>query len=605
MNRMASRARSSMFLTMLPSVPLLGALSGCGGEDRTRVELGPLDDVVTKSEAVTDALEIDAANEANVGSPPHPPQAVSIDEVASSAWPRPSLEWSPCQNGFECADALVPRNYANPHGPKYRVALTRLLAQDPVRRIGPLFFNFGGPGGGAVAALQAFGAQAFATLNERFDLVGFDPRGTGSSEAPIDCHVDQESEGLYAKPFMTPLNLDVDFWTARAQNLVDACVSENGDVLAIAATANVARDMDMLRAALGEEKLSYLGFSYGTFLGATYAALFPHHYRALVLDGGLDPDAYINRPSEALRAQTAGFERALDRFFEACAADPAACLDFGGDDPHLAFDQLVDDANLSPIAVPGSDRPLDGDDIVFATSSLLYSKFAWPFLAEALSSVQNGDPTLMKLVADSSYGRNDDGTYSPSTDRYFALGATEQAYAPDRDRFLVDGYSAWAEYDHFFFNTGYTELPLGLFPVHSTGVFRGPFVASPDAPTILVVGTTYDPATPYRGTRELARQLGNARLLTMLGDGHTAYGGNSACIDSAVESYLTDGTLPDVGSECSQEVPFEAATESDPGDPNEAAALITPDALHTPSAMIAANAIRLLYRGRFLSFGSR
>jgi pimeloyl-ACP methyl ester carboxylesterase len=595
-NRISSRACGSTFLPA--SVPatvilsLLGALPGCGGDDSTRVELGPLDQLVVES----------AANEAGFGSRRYNLEAVGLDEAASGSWPRPSLDWSPCQNGFECADALVPRDYADPHGAKYRVAVTRLPARDPALRVGPLFFNFGGPGGGAVAALQGFGAEAFAALNERFDLVGFDPRGTGQSEGPIDCHVDQESEGLYARPFVTPLNLDVDFWTGRARDYVDACVSENADVLSVAATANVARDMELLRAALGAEKLSYLGFSYGTFLGATYATLFPHGYRALVLDGALDADAYINRPSEALRAQTAGFERALARFLEACAGNPAACVDFGGGDPRLAYDQLVDDANLSPMAVPGSERTLDGDDLVLATSSLLYGKFLWPVLAAGLAAVQDGDPTLMKLVADSADGRNDDGTYGPGSDRYFALSAAEQAYTPDVDLFLGNGYSAWAEYDHFFFNTGYTELPLGLFPLRSTGVFRGPFVASPAAPPILVVATTYDPATPYRGSLELVKQLGNARLLTMLGDGHTAYGGNSPCIDSAVEAYLADGTLPAVGSECSQEVPFEAP--ADPGEPSEAPSLLAPAAI-TPAVITAPSAVRALYKGRFLAFASR
>jgi pimeloyl-ACP methyl ester carboxylesterase len=589
MDMMNSRVMSRAVL--VPFLPLVGALSGCGGGDVTRVELGSLDGV---------AVEDEATNQAELGSQPYALEGVSLEapsleapslgEAASGAWPRPSLQWAPCANGFECADALVPRDYADPRGPKYRVAVTRLPARDAALRIGPLFFNFGGPGGGTVGALQAFGAEAFAALNERFDLVGFDPRGTGRSEGPIDCRVDQEHEGLYAQPFMTPLNLDVDFWTARAQNYVDACVSENSDTLSIAATANVARDMDLLRAALGEPELSYLGFSYGTFLGATYAALFPHRYRALVLDGALDADAYINRPSEALRAQTAGFERALDRFFEACAGNPAACFEFGGGDPHLAFDQLVGDATRSPIVVPGSDRPLDGDDIVFAAGGLLYSKFSWSLLAESLALLESGDPTLMKAVADSAYGRGDDGSFNPSLDRYFALSAVEQSYTADIGFFLDMGYESWALFDHTFWNTGYSELPLGLFPVHSTGVFRGPFVASPDSPAILVIGTTYDPATTYRSALQLVDQLGNARLLTMLGDGHTAYGGNSPCIDSAVEAYFEEGTLPEVGTECQQEVPFEAP---DPVDP---AALLGADigAARSP--------VQVLHRGRLLSF---
>ena len=176
------------------------------------------------------------------------------------------------------------------------------------------------------SGLHAFGAELFADLNQRFDIVGFDPRGTGQSSNPIDCRVNQETEGLYAQPFTTPYNLDVGAWRARARGYVEACLRNNRGIFRYASTADVARDMDLLRAAVGDAKLTYLGFSYGTFLGATYASLFPHNYRALVLDGAIDPDAYINRPTETLRVQSAGFERGLDRFFQACAADQATCL---------------------------------------------------------------------------------------------------------------------------------------------------------------------------------------------------------------------------------------------------------------------------------------
>ena len=478
-------------------------------------------------------------------------------ELAGSV-PVPTLAWTDCAEGFQCATAALPRDYSRPRGPKVNIAVTRLPARNTAQRIGSLFVNFGGPGGDAVSSLHAFGAFLFETLNERFDIVGFDPRGTGESELPVDCKVNQETQGIYAQPFTTPQALDG--FAARARSLVEACVRNNSDTtLRYASTGNAARDMDVLRAAVGDAKLSYLGFSYGTFLGATYASLFPSNYRALVLDGALDADAYINRPSENLLVQTAGFERALDRFFEACAANQTACLGFGGTDPHAAFDDLVARANANPIAATGDDpRPVDGDDIIWAAGGIVYAKQLWPQLAQALVAARDGDGTLMRDLSNGSYGRNPDGTFDPGLDRYFVLSAIEQRYtSSDVDTYVAAGQASWEMFDHAYWNTGYSELSLGLFPTHAQGVFRGPFRASPSAPATLVVATTYDPATPYRGSIRLVNQLRNARLLTMQGDGHTAYGGNSPCIDAAVDAYLNQGTLPAAGTVCKQDVPFE------------------------------------------------
>jgi pimeloyl-ACP methyl ester carboxylesterase len=397
-----------------------------------------------------------------------------------------------------------------------------------------------------------------ASLNERFDLVGFDPRGTGQTDYAIDCAVNQETLGLYRQPFTTPENADPDQLLADAQAYVSACVDKNSKILPYASTATAARDMDALRAAVGDPKLNYLGFSYGTFLGATYVSLFPGKYRAVVLDGALDPDTYINHPTEGLVAQNGGFERALDRFLQACAVDQTACAGFGGKDPHAAFDALVASATSSPLPASGDDpRAVNGEDILGGTFVVLYAKQNWPLLAVALASAAQGDGSVMRYLADYFYGWLGDGTYDPFGDRYFTLGAAEQVYSADLDVFLQTGRSSWATFDHTWWNAGYyAELPLGLFPIQAKGAFYGPFKAAAKSPTVLVVGTTYDPATPYRGAKRMVSELGNARLLTMQGDGHCAYGGNSACIDDAVQAYFERGTLPKVGTMCQQEVPF-------------------------------------------------
>jgi pimeloyl-ACP methyl ester carboxylesterase len=492
----------------------------------------------------------------------HPALDRSLSELTglevAAAPPIPSLNWADCGEGFQCATAAVPRDYSRPRGPSLNLAVTRLPARNVAQRLGSLFVNFGGPGGTAVDSLQAFGALLFESLNERFDIVGFDPRGVGQSESPIDCQVNQETQGIYAQPFTTPQRLQG--FVARAHNYVDACVRNNSETtLRYASTANVARDMDALRAAVGDAKLSYLGFSYGTFLGATYASLFPANYRAIVLDGALDADQYINRPSEHLLVQTAGFERALDHFFQACAANQVACLGFGGNDPHAAFDDLVARADASPIPATGDDpRPVDGDDLIWVASNAIYSKQSWPGLAAALVAARDGDGTLVRQRTNNSYGRNPDGSFDAGLDRYFALSALEQRYpSSDVETYVAAGQASWEMFDHAFWNAGYSELPLGLFPIRAQGVFRGPFRVLASSPTILVVGTTYDPATPYREAIRLVAQLRNAQLLTMQGDGHTAYGGNSACIDAAVDAYLNQRTVPAAGTVCKQEVPFE------------------------------------------------
>jgi pimeloyl-ACP methyl ester carboxylesterase len=361
----------------------------------------------------------------------------------------------------------------------------------------------------------------------------------------------------------TPLDIEVDAYVAKAQSYVDSCLATNGDILEHVSTANVARDMDALRAAVGDEQLSYLGFSYGTFLGSTYAALFPDRYRALVLDGPIDAEEYIDDPMSGIAEQTAGLERALDRFLEACAVDQAACSGFGGASPSMAYDHLVASAELTAIPAtgyPADPRPVTGDDIRQATISFLYAKQRWGGLGRALAQAAAGDGTMIRAIVDENvYGRRDDGSFDPFTDRYFTIGATEQEYPQgDVGRYLDRGAESWASFPHFWLNSGYAEVSYALWPAHDGDAYAGPFTVPASSPTPLVVATTYDPATPYPGALRLVQEMGNARLLTMDGDGHTAYGRKSGCIDSATEAYLVDVTLPAEGTVCPQEVPFTA-----------------------------------------------
>jgi len=470
--------------------------------------------------------------------------------------------WEACGDaGARCATIAAPLDYDRPRGDTLDVHVARVPAADRANRIGTLFLNFGGPGAPMAVYLEAFGRDLFPALSERYDLVGVDPRGTGETEGAIDCEVNQETTGIYATPFFTPLNLDVEALLSRARTYVTTCLRRiDTRLVAHFSTANSARDMDTVRRALREDRLNYLGFSYGTVLGATYATLFPRGYNRMVLDGPVDVTRYFNAPEQNLREQTAGFERALGRFFQACAADQEACSGFGGRDPWKAFDRLIDRADEAPLPAPNSSdpRPVDGDDIIAAAFTELYSQFAWGELAYALAQADAGDGSAIRDLANQFWGRDDEGRYDPLSDRYFILGAIEQRFRRSLQDALRQGDESWGEFEHFFVNFGYLHVNYVLWPIRDRDAFYGPFRLPARANTPLVAATTYDPATPFNGARRLVRELGNARLLKVRADGHTVYGqANSPCADAAIETYLLTGVLPAPGTVCEGELAFE------------------------------------------------
>ena len=323
-----------------------------------------------------------------------------------------SLDWAPCgEAGAECATASVPKDYDNPRLGTLDVAVAKSPATgDPAKKLGSLFFNFGGPGAFAAPYVEAYGPELFPVLNERFDIIGLDPRGTDIATG-LDCGVNQETEGVYSKPFVTPDTLDVNALLRKDTQYIGRCIQRNED-LQYLSTANVARDFNAVRQAVGDKKMSYLGFSYGTFLGATIQSLFPGKTRAVVLDGALDPDQYINDPLDSLDEQTAGFERAISRFMIACAAHQDLCP-FGGGDVKGTLDDLIEQADATPIPASNApDRPVDGDDIRAAVSQEMYSIYAWDELRDALVALEAGDGAGIRTIADGFFGRNEDGSFA-------------------------------------------------------------------------------------------------------------------------------------------------------------------------------------------------
>lgn len=470
-----------------------------------------------------------------------------------------ALDWRSCDDGFECATATVPLDYREPWGSMLRIGVIRHEAIEPSRRLGSLFVNPGGPGGSGVDLVRAEAEGGLAPLNRRFDLIGFDPRGVGASQPAVRCLTDEEAKAQFSPPYPRPATVDLGVAVQWASIWVNRCLARNGAALQYLSTANVARDLDRLRAAVGDQTLTYVGFSYGTLLGATYAALFPDHVGALVLDGPVDPEVWLNRPLEATQEQLAGFERALHRFFVACAR--GKICRYGEDDPEEAFDRLVAQLDQQPIFAdpPYDRRPVTGDTTLVAAAYAMDSKASWPLLAGGLLQAERGRGTVLRALADQYWGISAEGGYDGFWDRNLVISALDQRFPRRLDAYTGAARHSDAMFPHFGWSSGYLELPWGLYPIQPRGAYKGPFHMPAASPPALVIGTTYDPSTPYAWAKRLTAQLGNARLLTLVGDGHTAFLNYSTCVVSAVTEYVERLVLPADGTRCRQDLASSAS----------------------------------------------
>ncbi|HEY1273313.1 MAG TPA: alpha/beta hydrolase [Thermoleophilaceae bacterium] len=463
----------------------------------------------------------------------------------------PDLQWVACYEGFECATAHVPRDYARPHGAEFELALIRKPASDREHRLGSLFFNPGGPGGSGVDFVRFAPPAALERFSERYDLVGFDPRGVGASTpAATDCLPS------YGPHFIRPETLDVHALRASARDHVRSCLAANGEFLPWLTTANVARDLDRLRIGVGDAKLNYLGLSYGGLIGETYTTLFPRRTGAIVIDSPSDGEAWIKHPLEGVREQEASFELSLDRFERWCALDYPGCP-LGADDPETDLDALVERLNAAPIP-DGAGGTVHGDDVLLAAEESLYSRFAWSPLAGALASAAGGDGSGVRALAGESAGA--------LASAYPAYMMNEGRYPRRLAPFLDANEHAYALSPHFWWARGYEWAGVTRYPLAPRGAFYGPFRHSPKARTALVIGGTHDPAAPYLWARRYVADLGNARLLTYESDGHGAITDLNPCIVGAVLAYLETESLPAEGASCTQAVQPAAAALRAPGD---------------------------------------
>ncbi|HEX8346594.1 MAG TPA: alpha/beta hydrolase, partial [Actinoplanes sp.] len=374
---------------------------------------------------------------------------------------------------------------------------------------------------------------------QRFDIVGFDPRGVGRS-SPVKCIPDTDQDATFAADPDPVSQQEFDEIVQLNQRVAKTCGDRYGDQLALFSTEQAARDMDAVRAAVGDEKLTYLGFSYGTLLGATYAQLFPQKVRALVLDGAVNPKQDFVAGSES---QAKGFERAFTNFTSWCARTPAKCPI--APDARRAVTDMLAKAEASP--VKGQDGRDATDGWVFLSLiSSLYTEEGWEEFAKAIAALQGGDPTGVFGLADAYADRKPNGSYTNLFDANLAVNCADSDDAPTAER-IRQLQGEWRRKYPLFG----ASLAVGMLPCTYWPGKRDPYPVGPaqGAPPIVVVGTTGDPATPYENTAELANMLGTGRVLTWEGEGHTAYP-STRCIVQAVDAYLIDLTVPREGLRC-------------------------------------------------------
>ncbi|GLZ35208.1 peptidase [Lentzea sp. NBRC 105346] len=456
--------------------------------------------------------------------------------------PVPTLTWTDCADGFQCAKAEMPLDYRRPGGEKITLGLTRKPATDPARRIGSLFLNPGGPGGGTDWLVRGFAKWGPPELAARFDLIGFDPRGVKRSE-PLACQSQTEYAQAWSQATSRPTKDSFDRAVRQGKEFADACGRASARILPFVGTEYVARDMDLLRRAVGDSKLNYLGFSFGTYIGTVYANLFPKNIRVLALDGAYNPQTYANRPYEYDLGQFKAVEAALGRFFDWCKATTDKCS-FGARDPRSAFVKLQKDLDADPVRDASGGFVGNGATVTYnVMSSLGGGKYAWPYIAQGLADAQLRTGELLEVPAADYLAAN---TSVECADRAFPAYQLQARLRIASDAAPLTGPAlayAVPSYDHAH-ATGCTQ-----WPVRSRSRFAGPFHA-PGTPPILVVGNTGDPDTPYEDSVALARILRNGHLLTYRGEGHTGYFQSEKCVADKITAYLLDGTPPAEGTVC-------------------------------------------------------
>jgi pimeloyl-ACP methyl ester carboxylesterase len=457
-----------------------------------------------------------------------------------------AIVWRDCEDGFECGTLKVPLDHSRPGERPIEIAVARLPAANAEERIGPLFVHPGGPGGSGIDYARFLSFVFPPEILDRFDIVGFDQRGVGRSTA-IDCvdRLDEFGQDLDQTPDTA---LEEQHIIDAARQFGEDCRRRSAALIQHVDTASAARDMDRIRAALGDQQITYFGVSYGTFLGAVYADLFPTRVRAAVLDAGIDPSADAQR--FIVEQAALGFERAFQAFLDQCSAQPACPL--GGPDPGRAYDEMI--ARIEDEPLTSTERPGQIDDAAALgiTLSLLYDPdFGWILLANAIRDALEGDAYGFLLASEGPAPSDEDEPppdLTNSFESFSAVACVDLVAVTSEEQYERIAAAVKAASPRFgeVFATGL--LPNCAFWPRATRRAPEPITAA-GAPPILVVGATRDPATPYEWSQALASQLASGTLLTYDGDGHVAYG-RTFCIDERVNEYLLTLAIPPPDTVC-------------------------------------------------------
>ncbi|WP_309710088.1 alpha/beta hydrolase [Pseudolysinimonas sp.] len=456
------------------------------------------------------------------------------------------LRWDPCGNGMQCTVARAPMDWNNPGDAEIELALVRHPATGT--KLGSLLVNPGGPGGsGYDFVLDSVDYATSATLQRSYDIVGFDPRGVGRSSA-VSCYDDPAFLDDYNYGII-PGTVGSDEWIANlsAANVefAQSCLTHTGPLLQFVDTVSAARDMDLLRAVLGDEKLNFLGFSYGTFLGATYADLYPENTGRLVLDGAVDPST---TEFDVTKTQAVGFENAFRAYLADCLTREGCPFTGTVDDAMARTGALLGELAITPI--PGADGRVLGSSAMFIAIILpLYNQDNWPYLDDLFTEVFVGDATTAFFLADNYNGRDPDGTYRDnSTEAFLSINCLDYVTEVTNETMRADAALLLAAAPVFgpVMSYGGTLCEAWPFPATRERVA----IAAPGSADILVIGTTNDPATPYVWAVALADQLENGHLVTYEGEGHTAYTTGNACVQGVVDAFFVDGSVPESDPNC-------------------------------------------------------
>ena len=440
------------------------------------------------------------------------------------------IKWDDC-GAVDCATLEVPLDYDAPDAKQIELYVARTPATG--KRIGALFVNPGGPGASGAEYAELLPYVLPHDITEHFDIVGVDPRGVGGS-SPIDCGV--PAKELYSVDASIDSPADKKALLDVSEEYVSDCADKYGDLLAHVGTRDVARDMDWVRAAMGDDQLSYLGFSYGTAIGQVYADLFPDRVRSMVLDGVLELGPTGLQLADE---QAAGFETALDRFVKHC--DTGGDCKISGHSLDAVEEVLADSEKPGGIPAPDADRPVGPGEANLGISYALYSESLWDKLDSALASAIDGDGSEMVDLADGYLGIGDFEVYfavncldfawpTGDTDAFLAAAKATAEHSPHVGEALVNDYIRCVDW------------PVAPEPLEA--------VTAPGTPPILVISTTGDPATPYEGGVAVADKLENGVLVTNEGEGHTVVGNGKPCIDDMVAAYFVDGVVPKDGITC-------------------------------------------------------